>query len=229
MGEGLIEINPLVGTRKIDKAKERETVLVIEQLAMVWRACDYENDHIARIIRLLILTGARREEIVQMRRGEFEPGTGIWTLPEERSKNYRKLALPLPPIAHDLITGMHTRPGWSYVFSDKGQVNVAQGIARVFERCGFERKRFRLHDLRRSAATGMADIGVQPHIIECILNHRSGFRAGVAGTYNRATYAREMAIALVRWSEYLLAKVEGREVRDDDNVKYLAPPPLRTA
>jgi integrase len=68
-----------------------------------------------------------------------------------------------------------------------------------------------LHDLRRSAATHMAEIGIQPHIIEAILNHVSGHKAGVAGIYNRNTYEREKAEALARWGEHLAAIVEGRD------------------
>jgi hypothetical protein len=67
------------------------------------------------------------------------------------------------------------------------------------------------HDLRRSVATHMADLGIQPHIIECILNHVSGFRGGVAGIYNRNSYLREMTIALDRWADRLLAIANGQE------------------
>ena len=62
---------------------------------------------------------------------------------------------------------------------------------------------WRLHDLRRTCATGMAELGVQPHIIEAVLNHVSGHKGGVAGIYNRAKYADEMRTALQRWADYL--------------------------
>jgi integrase len=67
------------------------------------------------------------------------------------------------------------------------------------------------HDLRRTVATGMAELGTSPHVIECVLNHVGGFRAGVHGIYNRNSYAREMTAALDLWAEHLLAIVEGRE------------------
>ena len=60
-----------------------------------------------------------------------------------------------------------------------------------------------VHDIRRSVATGMADIGIAPHIIEQILNHQSGHKGGVAGIYNRSSYAAEKAAALVRWAEHV--------------------------
>jgi integrase len=69
---------------------------------------------------------------------------------------------------------------------------------------------WRLHDLRRTAATGMAEIGIAPHIVEAALNHVSGVKAGVAGTYNRATYAEEKRAALERWASHVEGIVSGR-------------------
>jgi integrase len=74
-------------------------------------------------------------------------------------------------------------------------------------------KKWIVHDLRRTVATGMADrLGIQPHIVEAILNHQSGHKGGVAGVYNRATYAAEKKQALERWADYVSALVEGRDV-----------------
>ena len=64
-----------------------------------------------------------------------------------------------------------------------------------------------LHDLRRTSATQMAELGVQPHIIEAVLNHVSGHKGGVAGIYNRAKYADEMRAALQRWADQIEAIV----------------------
>ena len=68
-----------------------------------------------------------------------------------------------------------------------------------------------LHDLRRTVATRMADLGVQPHIIEAVLNHVSGHKAGVAGTYNRSLYSTEKRRALDLWAAHVIALVAGRE------------------
>jgi hypothetical protein len=72
---------------------------------------------------------------------------------------------------------------------------------------------WRLHDVRRTVATRMADLGVQPHVIETLLNHVSGHKAGVAGVYNRSTYMEEKAAALALWAEHLIALVQGRSSR----------------
>ena len=70
-----------------------------------------------------------------------------------------------------------------------------------------------IHDIRRSVVTFMAELGVQPHAIEAVINHISGSKAGVAGIYNRSTYEREKATALEMWSEHLSTLIEGRESR----------------
>ena len=64
--------------------------------------------------------------------------------------------------------------------------------------------------MRRSVATGMAELGVAPHIVEAVLNHVSGHKAGIAGVYNRATYEKEKRVALATWADHVLAAVEGR-------------------
>jgi hypothetical protein len=93
-----------------------------------------------------------------------------------------------------------------YVFGTRGFVRWSHGKAALDAVCGVSD--YRLHDIRRTAATVMADkLGVLPHIIEAILNHSSGHRAGVAGVYNRARYLDEMRSALERWSDYVLALV----------------------
>ena len=82
-------------------------------------------------------------------------------------------------------------------------------LAALDERTG-PMKHWVIHDLRRTVATGMADIGIQPHIIEAVLNHVSGHKAGVAGIYNRASYEKEKRTALVMWADHVMATVEGR-------------------
>src|SRR5207253_1116296 len=72
---------------------------------------------------------------------------------------------------------------------------------------------WRIHDLRRTAATGMAGIGIQPHIIEAVLNHVSGAKSGVAGTYNREAYEPEKRAALERWADYVAGLVSGRKTK----------------
>jgi hypothetical protein len=86
------------------------------------------------------------------------------------------------------------------------------GLDRRIQAAGYRLEPWRLHDLRRSLSTAMHEqLGVAPHIVEAVLNHVSGHKAGVAGVYNRADYQREVRIALTRWADHVLAVVEGWE------------------
>jgi integrase len=215
MGEGLVENNPIVGTNEPPPPKARERVLHDRELAAVWRACERLEEY-GHIVRLLILTGARRDEIGSMRWTELDPERGALRIPGVRTKSARELMLPLPPFAwsilaeipscrldHDRRVFGRGRVGFSTWSQAKRELD--QRIARDAELAPWV-----LHDVRRSVATGMAEIGVQPHIIEAVLNHTSGHKAGVAGVYNRATYEREVKAALALWAEHTLAVVGGR-------------------
>jgi integrase len=210
MGAGLAEVNPVIGTNRAPANKPRERVLSDVELAAVWRACD--DDDYGKVVRLLILTGCRREEIGGMRWSEFAPDGTTWTLPAERSKNERPLTLPVLPMMREIISNVPHMATREQLFGERSQLH---GFTRwhckpaLDERSGTTD--WTLHDLRRTCATRMADIGVQPHIIEAVLNHYSGHRAGVAGVYNRSPYANDIKNALAQWHDHLRALVEGGE------------------
>src|SRR5262249_14189725 len=170
MQMGLAEANPIIGTKRPKTNEPRERVLDDSELAAIWRACS--DDDYGRIIRLLILTGSRRAEIGDMRWSEINPEKGTWTLPAERSKNGKQLTLPVMPMMREIIDAvprMATRDAlfgrrskgftaWSWKES-KPALDARSGVTG-----------WTVHDIRRSVATKMADIGVQPHIIEAALN-----------------------------------------------------------
>jgi integrase len=219
MGEGLVEINPVTNTRKVEYTGKRERVLSDEEIKKIWQACsDPDNfpkgGNFGRVVKLIILLGARHGEITGMQWRELDLKQGIWVLPAARSKNKREHTLPLSPAAL-AIFGEVTRERFNgrthaadeYVFSSWGSMNVDRPRNRIYEQSGT--KDWWLHDLRRTVATGMGNLGIQPHVVECVMNHVSGFRGGVAGTYNKSTYEREMTEALRRWSEHITGLVGG--------------------
>jgi integrase len=211
MEEGWTTANPVIGTRKPDDPKPREHVLSNAELVRVWKACG--DDDFGRIVRLLILLGSRRQEIGGMRWSELDLDAGAWTLPAERSKNHRPHTIALPPAALAIIKSV-PQTSRNHLFGDRaddGFTSWSRFKRELDRRLAGRVKPFRIHDLRRTAATGMADIGVEPHHIEAALNHFSGHRRGVAGVYNRSSYERAVGVALARWSEHVLALVEGRE------------------
>ena len=201
--------NPVANTNPPKNSAARERVLSDAELAAIWRACG--DDDFGRIVRLLALTGCRRQEIGGLRWGEIDYEKSAITLPGERTKNGRAHVLPLPPVALDIIRGTIRRVGRDYLFGEraKGFTIWAAKKAEFDARLGAEVGEWRLHDLRRSAATKMADIGIQPHVIEALLNHYSGHRAGVAGIYNRSPYEKDVRAALTMWADHL-ADIVGR-------------------
>jgi integrase len=146
----------------------------------------------------------------------------VIVLPPDRTKNHLEHLVPLSEPARAIITAQPRRPGpagelrdlifgfGDGPFSGWGKSKDALD-KRIAEKAGQPLPHWTPHDFRRSFATHASGLGIQPHIIEVILNHVSGFRAGVAGIYNRHTYDAEKRTALDRWAEHLLAIVEGRE------------------
>jgi integrase len=226
-----IGANPVFGTNKPTASKARDRVLTDQELAEIWDASG-DSDY-GRIIKLLILTGQRRDEVGGMHWSEIDQDKKTWTIPGARTKNHREHVVPLSDTALELITGVPPRKDRNHVFGEgprrngdrhRGYSGWSKSKAALEKRIPNARKAargagqdaskikllldWRLHDLRRTAATVMADrLRVLPHIIEAILNHVSGHRAGVAGVYNRARYETEMRDALKRWSEHVEAMI----------------------
>jgi len=211
VGEGILEANPVVGTNKQSNTKSRERVLTDDELVAVWTSAP--DTEFGCIVKLLMLTGQRRDEIAALRRAEIEGG--VLALPAARTKNSRAHDVPLSPQARALLNDQPESAGREYVFGNGrgGFSGFSSAKRRLDEASGVAD--WTLHDLRRTMATRMADLGVQPHVIEAILNHVSGHKAGVAGIYNRSTYATEKRAALEQWGahvERLLAVAEQSNV-----------------
>jgi integrase len=181
---------------------------------VIWKAAP-ENDY-GRIVKLLMLTAQRREEIGSLAWSEIDTARKLITLPPDRTKNSRPHDVPLSDSAMAVLESTPPRVGRPLMFgSGKGGYSgwskskeALDGAAKVAP--------WTLHDLRRTAATRMADIGVQPHVIEAVLNHVSGHKSGVAGIYNRSSYAVEKRAALDLWANHLrvaIAAAEGANVR----------------
>jgi integrase len=159
------------------------------------------------------LLAARRSEIGGMRAAELDLDAGVWMLPPSRSKNKRALTLPLPPAALAIVRSA-LGDGVDYLFGPTGFANWEHSKRALDRALGDAVRPWTLHSLRRTAATRMADLGTQPHVIEAILNHYGGHRAGTAGIYNRSVYTDAMRSALALWSKHVLALAEGRAPDD---------------
>jgi integrase len=209
LGCGLCESNPVVGTIKLADNPERDRVLTDAELAVIWRACG-EDDY-GRCIRLLILLGARRQEVGGMCWSELDLEKGTWALPKNRAKNNRAHVLPLLPMALAIIRAVPHMASRDTLFGTrrKGLVSWSRGKKMLDARSNV--KDWTTHDIRRTVATRMADINIAPHIIEAILNHYDGHRRGVAGIYNQSRYGGLVKSALATWEGHILALIEGGE------------------
>jgi integrase len=190
--QDLIANSPAAGVRAPNKETPRDRVLTDDELREVWRAVETH----AAIVRLLILTGQRRGEVAGMMWSELDLEAGLWVLPRERTKNARRHEVPL---SRQAVAILRAVPQISdSVFNLKPPFNTLQGAK---DRIGVES--WTLHDLRRTAASGMARLGVSLAVIEKVLNHVSGSFAGIVGVYQRHEFADEKREALQLWADHV--------------------------
>jgi integrase len=199
VSEGLLETNPVTGTAKAEENGSRERVLSQDELRQLWRALG--DDSFSDVVRLLLLTGQRRNEIGRLQWSEIDRACGLIVLGSQRTKNGRHHELPLSSQALAIIERLPRRNSSEFLFGKKGFQDWDRAKTILDQRVGIAP--WTLHDLRRTCATQLGELGIQPHHIEAILNHYSGHRAGVAGVYQRAKYEPEMRAALQRWADWL--------------------------
>lgn len=201
---GIIETSPVAALKPPTKEVARERVLTDIELAACWDAATDEGFPFKQFVQLLILTGQRRGEVSGMRRSELDLDNGIWTLPAKRTKNASSHIVPLAPLAIDILKSVPRFLDSDLVFTTNGKTPIS-GFGRLKERLdvtvGLDAEDWRFHDLRRTMATNMAMMRIQPHIIEAILNHKTGIVSGVAAVYNRHAYVDEKREALKPWAE----------------------------
>ncbi len=208
-----IEANPTLNIRSRSQAGPRTRVLTEEELIAVWKACG--GDDYGRIVRLLILTGQQRNEIGDLAWPEIDLEKHQIDLPERRTKNKRRHLIPLSTQA--LAQLPDRRDGRDMLFGARGTgyggwTHSKTGLdARIAETRGQALDAWTVHDLRRSFVTHISEQGFAlPHVVEAIVNHVSGAKSGVAGTYNHAAYAAEKRQALELWGNYVESLVDGR-------------------
>jgi integrase len=224
----LIEVNPCRTVPRPAAATVRDRVLTNDEVRWFWAACESADaprvagapKPFKGLLRLLLLTGQRLDEVAGMTREELHDD-GSWHLAGSRTKNKKQHVVPLPPLALNLITSMPGHEG--LVFSTTGTSPVS-GWSRMKRRLDAamlalaKEERggkatippWRLHDLRRTAVTGMVELGVPPHVVELVVNHVSGHKAGVAGVYNKSEMLPERKAGLDRWAAHLEGLVSGR-------------------
>ena len=217
MREGLTDVNPAIGLNRFADARARDRVLSDDELADVWHVLG--DGEYGAVVRLIILTGLRREEIGGLGWSEVDAANAVLRLPADRTKNGRPHDVHLSDMALAVIEARPRRLERDFVFGMTGQRGFnSWGIEkRLLDQRIAEARRsanvkamapWRLHDLRRTVATRLGDLGVQPHIVEACLNHQSGAKRGVAGVYNKSPYERETKTAMALWADHVRSIVE---------------------
>ena len=212
-----LETSPAIGVKPRGKAVRRDRVLSDAEVKAIWNALPEAAFRVgtADVFRLLLLTGQRSGEVCGMRRSEIDVDEARWTIPGGRTKNGLTHVVPLSPSALAIVQAALEKADDEKdapLFTRTGVPIESNAIAQAARlKLQVTDEPWTPHDIRRTVATGMAGISIAPHIVEAVLNHISGFKAGVAGVYNRNTYEPEKRRALDMWAEHLAALTDGRK------------------
>jgi integrase len=213
IGRGWCDVNPVAGTNKADEAGERQRTLTDAEIATVWLAADQANGY-GTILKLLLLTGCRRDEIGGLRWSEIDLNARTITLPGSRTKNGEAHIVPLSDAAASIVAGIAKREGREHVF---GRTLAAGFSGWSSAKAEFDAvvkldEGWTVHDLRRTVRTGIGKLGVVPHICEAVLNH---LPPKLVRTYDCNTYETEKRNALNAWATHLkviIAQATGANV-----------------
>ena len=207
--------NPLSNMTKPDAPAARDRVLTDGEVGKVWKATYCIASPFAAMFRLLILTGQRRSEVAGMLWQELDRKSAIWTIGADRAKNGAAHIVPLAPAAVaelDALAGGKKWPARGPVLTTTGKTPVSgitkakkaldAAIAKASD--GEALDAWRIHDLRRTLATGFQRLGIRFEVTEAVLNHISGSKGGVAGIYQRHDWKEEKTAALNEWAEHVV-------------------------
>lgn len=219
----IIATSPCAGLKAPAPEQSRDRVLTDTEIRLLWIVTEKVGYPFGPFTRLLLLTAQRREEVAGMRAAEIDAVAGIWTIPKERAKNNETHDVPLSDAALEVIRKLPKiagRPGLLFTHTGITPISGFSKARRALMKAmseaadGAEVEHFTFHDLRRTAASGMGKLGVAPHIIEAVLNHRTGVIRGVARVYNRHAYDKEKRAALDAWALHI-SQLSGDRVRGE--------------
>jgi integrase len=212
VGRAVLDRSPAEGVPSPTKEIARDRVLNDDELAKIILAARAIGGPYGGIVELLALTGQRREEVAQLTWAELDFLKRVWTIPKSRTKNAKSHVLQLSNQSIAVLSRIE-RQG-PFVFSAVGTRPFQEfsGAKRVLDRLS-EVTDWRLHDLRRTCVSGMARLGVAPHVADKILNHQSGTISGVAAVYQRHEFLSERKVALEVWGAHV-AEITEKDSRE---------------
>jgi integrase len=209
-----VETNPCAGVHRPETPQSRDRVLSASEIKKFWSAADAERVEFGALLKMLLLTGCRVNEVAGMRRSEISDDGTTWTIPggpTGRTKNHRTHVVPLPPLARQLIASVGTDGDLVFTTDGRSPVSVGSKIKHRLDKA-MKVPPWVIHDLRRVFVTGCAELGIRPDVIELAVNHISGVRGGIAGVYNRSELMPERRAALERWAVHVDGLVSGKAV-----------------
>jgi integrase len=214
IGKDRIAVSPAARMSLPTQERARDRVLSDDELRWFWQACDEIGWPFGPLAKLLLLTAQRRDEVAGMTWAEVDLDRGVWTVPRHKAKNDRKHEVQLSAAA---VTVLRSLPRFGdLIFTTTLKTSVS-GFSRAKRRLDAEMRRAKdaelgkadvipnwtLHDLRRTATTGMAGLKIAPHVVDRILNHTGGTIHGVAAVYNRFEYLEKRRAALEAWGRHV--------------------------
>jgi integrase len=210
VGRDVLAASPVSGVERPHPEQSRDRILTDIELRALWLACESE-DVFGAFFKVLTLTGQRRGEVAGMRWSEIDTERRLWSLPAARAKNGHAHTIPLSTQAWAILDGLPRFADCDFVFTYDG-VRPISGFAKPKRELAERAKvsNWRLHDVRRTAASGLQKLGVSVPVIERALNHVSGSFRGVAGVYLQHDYAEEIRLALEAWGQHVEGLISGK-------------------
>jgi len=208
--KGIANTNPCANMERA-KEQSRDRTLDDKELRKVWNAAGGLGHPWTGIVRLLILTGQRRNEIADLLWSEIDLEENTLHLPAARTKNGRPHDVPLSRSALTVIAGLPRLVEADRAFTIRRK--PITGFSRMKERLDAASgvTDWTLHDIRRTVASGLQRLGVRLEVTEAVLNHRGGSMAGIVSVYQRHDYRDEKADALARWADYVDVVASGKK------------------
>src|SRR5215472_2725237 len=208
--ERYISVDPTVLVDPIAEEKARDRWLSDAELVRLWHACDKAALPYGSCVKILALTGQRRDEVARMEWRELDFTRRTWTLPSSKSKNGIEHEIALSPLVLQIIEGL-PRVGDQWVFTKDGERPISGwslAKAKIDRFMGGNVQPWVFHDLRRTIASHMARLGIRAEVADKVLNHSGGSVVkGVAAIYQRHAYRDERRVALEAWGRYVEALV----------------------
>ena len=210
----IIASSPCAGVKPPSPETARARTLSDGELTLVWKAAGGIGYPFGTLVQLLAATGQRRDEVARMRWEEVHIEGQLWTLPAARAKNNKPHEVPLSDIALDILKAVPRVAGSHFVLTNNSGASPASGYSRGKDRIDAllpaAMSPWRLHDLRRTCASGMARLGINLPVVEKCLNHVSGSFRGIVGVYQHQSFADEKRAALQAWGQHIDALVSGK-------------------